>query len=270
MENKLQQLTQKLYDEGLEKGRAEAERLVAEAKTNAAKIVKEAEAQAAKILAEANTKAQDVEKNAMTEISLAGKQALSKIKAEISSMIIAKSTAPAVKAATLDPEFVKQMLLTVAKNWSGADSSKNQLKALLPEADFFGEEGQHDTLTSPWTFIVDPIDGTTNFVRGIPQSAISVALAHDGQVEYGHLEPKACLNLMRSLCKGRSEYDPKLCAAYNKATRNGKDMRHASAMLEAAVGSLFGNGLSTFLDPGVQGLDDFELVCFLVVQGKEA
>ena len=134
MENKLQQLTQKLYDEGLEKGRAEAERLVAEAKTNAAKIVKEAEAQAAKILAEANTKAQDVEKNAMTEISLAGKQALSKIKAEISSMIIAKSTAPAVKAATLDPEFVKQMLLTVAKNWSGADSSKNQLKALLPEA----------------------------------------------------------------------------------------------------------------------------------------
>lgn len=116
MENKLQQLTQKLYDEGLEKGRAEAERLVAEAKTNAAKIVKEAEAQAAKILAEANTKAQDVEKNAMTEISLAGKQALSKIKAEISSMIIAKSTAPAVKAATLDPEFVKQMLLTVASN----------------------------------------------------------------------------------------------------------------------------------------------------------
>lgn len=134
MENKLQQLTQKLYDEGLEKGRAEAERLVAEAKTNAAKIVKEAEAQAAKILAEANTKAQDVEKNAMTN-SLAGKQALSKIKAEISSMIIAKSTAPAVKAATLDPEFVKQMLLTVAKNWSGADSSKNQLKALLPEAE---------------------------------------------------------------------------------------------------------------------------------------
>ena len=125
MENKLQQLTQKLYDEGLEKGRAEAERLVAEAKTNAAKIVKEAEAQAAKILADANTKAQDVEKNAMTEISLAGKQALSKIKSEISS----------VKAATLDPEFVKQMLLTVAKNWSGADSSKNQLKALLPEAE---------------------------------------------------------------------------------------------------------------------------------------
>ena len=46
MENKLQQLTQKLYDEGLEKGRAEADRLVAEAKKEAAKIVAEARAQA--------------------------------------------------------------------------------------------------------------------------------------------------------------------------------------------------------------------------------
>lgn len=43
---------------------------------------------------------------------------------------------------------------------------RQELLTLLPEADFFGEEGQHDALTSPWTFIVDPIDGTTNFVRG--------------------------------------------------------------------------------------------------------
>ena len=109
-----------------------------------------------------------------------------------------------------------------------------------------------------------------------------VYVRDDGEILHGHLEPKVCLDLMRSLCKGKDEYDPKLCAAYNKATRNGKDMSHASKLLEAAVGgiirqdeqsavdSLFGDGLSTFLDPGVQGLDDFELVCFLVIQGKEA
>ena len=109
-----------------------------------------------------------------------------------------------------------------------------------------------------------------------------VYVKDNGEILHGHLEPKACLDLMRSLCKGKDEHDPKLCAAYNKATRNGKDMRHASKLLEAAVGgiirqdeesavdSLFGNGLSTFLDPGVQGLDDFELVCFLVVQSREA
>ncbi len=135
MENKLQQLTKKLYDEGLEKGRADAERLVAEAKTKAAQIVKEAEEQAAKIVSDAKVKAEDVHKNAMTEISLAGKQAVAKIKAELSSMVIAKSTSAAVKQATLDPAFVKQMLLTVAKNWNGADSTRNDLKALLPEAE---------------------------------------------------------------------------------------------------------------------------------------
>ena len=50
MENKLQQLTQKLYDEGLEKGRAEADKLVADAKAEARKIVAEARAEAEEIV----------------------------------------------------------------------------------------------------------------------------------------------------------------------------------------------------------------------------
>ena len=135
MENKLQQLTQKLYDEGLEKGRAEADRLVAEAKKEAAKIVAEARAQAEDIVRKAQDKAEDVEKNTMTEISLAGKQAAAKIKSEIAAMIVAKSTAAGVREAVMDPAFIKEMLLSVAKNWNGADAGKVELKALLPEAD---------------------------------------------------------------------------------------------------------------------------------------
>lgn len=61
---------------------------------------------------------------------------------------------------------------------------QRELLALLPEADFLGEEGDHATLTRPWTFIVDPIDGTTNFVRRLHYSDISVALAQDGQTQY--------------------------------------------------------------------------------------
>lgn len=109
-----------------------------------------------------------------------------------------------------------------------------------------------------------------------------VHVQNNGRILHGHLEPKACLDLMRSLCKGKDQYDARLCDAYNKATRNGKDMRHASSLLDAAVSSivqqedqsaaesLFGSSLTTFLDQGVQGLDDFELVCFLVIQKKEA
>lgn len=135
MENKLQQLTQKLYDEGLEKGRAEADKLVAGAREEAEKILAEARAQAEDIVKKAQTRAEDVEKNTQTEIALAGKQAVARIKEEIASMIVAKSTGEGIKQAALDPAFIKEMLLSVAKNWNGADSGKVELVALLPETE---------------------------------------------------------------------------------------------------------------------------------------
>lgn len=133
MENKLQELTRKLYDEGLEKGRADADKLISDAQAQARKILDEARAQADEIVRKAHAKAEEVEKNTMTEISLAGRQALSTIKSEIASAIVAKSTAEGVKAAALDPKFLEEMLLAVARNWNGTDSGKVSLQALLPE-----------------------------------------------------------------------------------------------------------------------------------------
>ena len=133
MENKLQELTQKLYDEGLEKGRAEAGKLISDARAEAQKILAEAQAQADGIVRAARTKAEDVEKNTLTEIALAGRQAVSKIKSEIAGAIVAKATGESVKSASLDPEFIREMLVSVAKNWNGADSGKVTLQALLPE-----------------------------------------------------------------------------------------------------------------------------------------
>ena len=130
MENKLQELTRKLYDEGLEKGRADADKLVADAKAEAARLVAEAKA----IVKAAEAKAEDLRKNSMAEISLAGKQAVAKIKEQVAEMIIAKSTVEGVKAANLDAEFVKNMLVEVAHNWNGASSENVSLEALLPEA----------------------------------------------------------------------------------------------------------------------------------------
>ena len=120
MENtKLKELTDRLYGEGLEKGRAEADRLVADAQAAAAKIVADARAEAAKIVKEAEDKAADVAKNSMTEISLAGKQALAKIKNEIAEAIIAKSVNAGIAEAVVDAQFVKSLLLAVAAAWNG-------------------------------------------------------------------------------------------------------------------------------------------------------
>ena len=62
-----------------------------------------------------------------------------------------------------------------------------RLLALLPEAGFMGEESIHseDWTRYEWLFIVDPIDGTTNFVQGYANSCVSVGLLHKGLVEYG-------------------------------------------------------------------------------------
>ena len=132
---KLDQLTRKLYDEGLEKGRAEADRLVAEAKQQVEKMLAEARAQAEAIVREAEGKAEDVSKNTMTEIALAGKQAVAKIKSEIASLIVLRATGEGVKAAGMDAGFIKEMLVAVAKNWNGADAGKVSLQALLPESE---------------------------------------------------------------------------------------------------------------------------------------
>lgn len=130
--NKLQELTQKLYNEGLERGRAEAERLVAEAKESAAKIIAEAKAEAEAIAKAAEDRAEDIAKNAMADIALAGRQAMTKVKAELAEAVIMKTTGAAVKAATADSAFVKDMLLAMANNWTSS-SVDVSLKALLPE-----------------------------------------------------------------------------------------------------------------------------------------
>jgi len=105
-----------------------------------------------------------------------------------------------------------------------------------------------------------------------------VHVGDDGRILHGHLNAKDCLDVMRKLCKGKDTYDPRLCRAYNRFTHDGKDMRHASDLLREAVRSImdqddataadsfFTGSMGNFLDENVKGLDDFELVCFLVIR----
>ena len=104
-----------------------------------------------------------------------------------------------------------------------------------------------------------------------------VYVGQDGSVIEDHLSPKDALDTMRLLCRGKDVPDDALCKAFNKRTRNGKDMRWASGLLVDAIASIvelkaqgdvdsfFSSGVSTFLENDINGLDDFELICFLVV-----
>lgn len=130
MENKkLQELTEKLYTEGITKGREDAERMVAEAEQKAAAIVAEAEKSAAATIKAAEAKAEEIKKNNQTEVALATRQAVAALKEQIAGLVVAKSVAPAVHATTIDPEFVKEMLLGIARSWNG---ERVELEATLP------------------------------------------------------------------------------------------------------------------------------------------
>ncbi len=59
------------------------------------------------------------------------------------------------------------------------------VRARFPDHDVFGEESGRSGLTSRSLWLIDPLDGTLNFSRGLPTWGVSVGLAEDGEVRYG-------------------------------------------------------------------------------------
>ncbi|MGE9271480.1 MAG: ATP-dependent helicase, partial [Verrucomicrobiales bacterium] len=104
-----------------------------------------------------------------------------------------------------------------------------------------------------------------------------VYIGQDGEVLIRHTEVKRLLDLARTASKGRSEPIPELCRAFNAATQDGRKMDRCSDLLDQAIrsmiqvkeegdiDSLFTPGATTALVDSIKGLDDFELIAFLVV-----
>lgn len=105
-----------------------------------------------------------------------------------------------------------------------------------------------------------------------------VYISNDGEVICDHLSPKDMLDKMRFLCKGKTEPIPEVYKQFNKETRDGKDMSKFSELLGEAIASIIevkdesdidsflGGSQVSFLSNEIKGLDDFELICFLVVK----
>lgn len=105
-----------------------------------------------------------------------------------------------------------------------------------------------------------------------------VYLSDEGETIINHLSPKRLLDIMRLSCKGKTEPILDLCHKFNRETSDGKQMKHYSELLQKAVASivaqkeesdlesLFSFGETTALVGDIAGLDDFELICFLVIK----
>ena len=117
MNEKLQELTKKIYDEGLEKGQQEGQLIVEKAKKEADEILKKAEHQARQLVEDAKKEAGEIHKKVDSELQMASRQAMSTIKQQITSLINAVAVKQALEPALKDDELVRDLILKIAERW---------------------------------------------------------------------------------------------------------------------------------------------------------
>ena len=111
----LSELTDKLYAEGVEKGNAEAQEIIAKANAKAEAIIAEAEKKAAAVEAAAQNNAQDLDKKTRAELKLYAEQSVNAVKTEIVNLLSDKIASDSVKAATADAKFMQGLIAKLAE-----------------------------------------------------------------------------------------------------------------------------------------------------------
>ena len=113
MENKIQELTDKIYREGVEKGNAEAQRLVSEAQKEAQQMIEAARKEAEAILAEARKSADEMKENTQSELKLFAGQALNALKTEVTNLLTNETVTEAVKGFTANKDYLNKFMLVI-------------------------------------------------------------------------------------------------------------------------------------------------------------
>lgn len=135
MDTSLQQLTDKIYQEGVEKGNAEAKSIVAAAQKEAKKIISIAEEKAQKISDKATKDAAETQKTALSELQMASQKVISALKQEIIQLIDGDIIDAGIKAATSDVTFLQKTIETAVKNWASSDDKALDMTVIVPEKD---------------------------------------------------------------------------------------------------------------------------------------
>ena len=132
MQNKLQELTDKLYNEGLSKGKQEGEELLAKAKAQVDDMLAKAQAEAAQIIAAAQKQAEEIKTKTASDIKMASSQSIAATKKDIESLIVGKMTGDAVKKTLSSADFIKDLIKAVAEKFT--TDGPVDLNLVLPES----------------------------------------------------------------------------------------------------------------------------------------
>lgn len=132
MDNRLQELTDKLYNEGLSKGKEEGEALLAKARTEADEIIAGAKKQAAEILAKAEKDARDYATKVNGDLKMAASQSIQATRKDIEDLIVLKMSGEAVGKALSEDAFIREIIKAVAQGFSSQQSE--DIALVLPES----------------------------------------------------------------------------------------------------------------------------------------
>ena len=130
--DKLQELTQKLYDEGLAKGKQDGEAFLLKAQAEAEGIVKKAKEEAEAILAKARKDADDFKVKVEGDVKMAASQAVQATRTDIENLVIAKVADCTVEKALSNEDYIKGIITAVAQKFSADEPA--DLALVLPES----------------------------------------------------------------------------------------------------------------------------------------
>ncbi|MBD3242051.1 MAG: hypothetical protein GF331_15785 [Chitinivibrionales bacterium] len=134
MQQKIQELADKLYQEGVQKGEQKSEEIIKSARERADKEIADAKAQAEQIRADARKEAEEMRHNIESDIKLSGQQALSVVKKSILDSITADVVDSAVNTTFSDPSFVADLVKTIVSKWDTQSAQAPSFEVLLPES----------------------------------------------------------------------------------------------------------------------------------------
>lgn len=118
MENKIQELTDKIYREGVEKGNDEAEKIIKKAQEEAAKIISDANKEAESIITASRKSGGELMENTKSELKLFAGQAVNALKSEIASLLTNETVSGSVRNFTNDKDFLNKFIVSLASKWS--------------------------------------------------------------------------------------------------------------------------------------------------------
>ena len=129
--DKLQELTQKLYEEGLAKGKQDGEALLEKAQSEAEGIVKQAQEEAEAILAKARKDAEDFKVKVEGDVKMAAQQAVQATRTDIENLVVSKVVDGTVDKALANEDYIKGIITAVAQKFSADEPA--DLSLVLPE-----------------------------------------------------------------------------------------------------------------------------------------